>query len=152
MLSKIDKLILSELQRDASQSSAELAAKVGSSQTVCWRRIQKLESDGYIKKRVALLDPEKLGLGTIVFAHIKLNAHGRENLDLFRKEIQNISRVVECYCLMGEQDFYAKILVKDVYDYERLFFDKLSKIPGVAEVKSTMALSPIKNTTEIPFE
>jgi Lrp/AsnC family transcriptional regulator len=152
MLNKIDKLILMELQRDASQSSAEIAAKVGSSQTVCWRRIQKLENEGYIKKRVALLDPEKLGLGTIVFAHIKLSAHGRANLDQFSKEIRNISRVVECYCLMGDQDFYAKVLVKDVFDYERLFFDKLSKIPGVAEVKSTMALSHIKNTTELPIE
>ena len=152
MLDKIDKLILMELQHDASQSSSDIAAKVGSSQTACWRRIQKLESSGYVKKKVALLDPEKLGLGTIVFAHIKLSAHGRAHLDQFSKEIQNISRVVECYCLMGDQDFYAKILVKDVYDYERLFFDKLSKIPGVAEVKSTMALSQIKNTTEYPIE
>ncbi len=152
MLDKIDKLILMELQHDASQSSSDIAAKVGSSQTACWRRIQKLENEGYIKKKVALLDPEKLGLGTIVFAHIKLSAHGRTHLDQFSKEIQNINRVVECYCLMGEQDFYAKVLVKDVYDYERLFFEKISKIPGVAEVKSTMALSHIKNTTEYPIE
>ena len=152
MLDLFDKEILRELQNDASQGTAEIAEKVNLSQPACWRRIQRLEHTGYIKKRVALVEPEKIGLGTIVFAHIKLSAHGRAHLDEFSKEIQSLQRVIECYCLMGEQDFFAKIVVKDVFDYERFFFDKLSKIAGIAEVKSTMALSQIKLTNVIPIE
>ncbi|MBT0586304.1 Lrp/AsnC family transcriptional regulator [Alteromonas oceanisediminis] len=151
MLDKYDKLILNDLQADAALTTVEISERNNLSQAACWRRIQRLEANGYINKRVALLNADKLGLGTIVFAHIKLSAHGRTHLDQFSKDIQRLSRVIECYCLMGEQDFFAKVVVKDVYDYERFFFDTLSKIEGVSEIKSTMALSQIKFTTELPI-
>ncbi|MCC2616920.1 Lrp/AsnC family transcriptional regulator [Aestuariibacter halophilus] len=151
MLDKTDREILRLLQQDARQSSSDIANSVGLSQAPCWRRIQRLEKEGYIRKTVALLDPQKVGLGTIVLAHVKLSAHGRANLDKFADSIRDIEQVLECYCLMGDQDFFMKVAVKDVYDYEQLFFQRISQIEGVAEVKSTMALSKIKDTTALPL-
>lgn len=150
MLDNFDRKILVLLQEDASRSTAEIAEHVGLSQAPCWRRIQRMEQAGVIKRRVAVLDGEKVGFGTLVFAHVKLSAHGRAHLDEFAECIRNIKQVLECYCLMGDQDFFLKVAVKDVYDYEKLFFEKISQIAGVAEVKSTMALSRIKDTSALP--
>ncbi|MFC3093477.1 Lrp/AsnC family transcriptional regulator [Alteromonas sediminis] len=151
MLDNFDRKILTALQTDAGRSTADIAAEVGLSQAPCWRRIQRMEQAGIIKRRVAVLDGEKVGYGTIVFAHVKLSAHGRAHLDEFAESVQRIKQVLECYCLMGDQDFFLKVAVKDIYDYEKLFFEKISQIKGVAEVKSTMALSRIKDTNILPI-
>ena len=150
-LDRLDKKILQALQKDASLSAAQLGESVGLSQTACWRRIQRLESEGFIRKRVALVDPEKLGVGTLVLANVKLSAHGRANLEKFIESIKRLPNVLECFILMGEQDFFLKIAVRDIYEYERFFFKELSAIEGVAEVKSSMTLSQIKNETAYPI-
>lgn len=151
-LDAIDRRLLAVLQRDASRTAAQLAEEVGLSQAACWRRVQRLEKEGVIRARVALLDGVRIDRGTIILANVKLNAHGRAHLDEFIAEIQLLPEVLECFVLMGDQDFFLKVAVKDIYAYERFFFDHLSKIPGIAEVKSTMALSQIKNTTELPVQ
>lgn len=150
-LDEYEKRILKYLQRDAAQSNAELAAKVGLSPSPCWRRIDRLEKEGIIRGRVALVDRQKIGLNAHIFAQVKLNAHGRANLDEFAQAIQGFDEVLECYVLMGSVDFILRIVAPDIEAYERFFFDRLSQLPGVHEVNSTVALSEIKSVTALPI-
>lgn len=143
--------ILRELQRDASLTTAEIADRVGLSVSPCWRRIDRLERDGFIRKRVALIDRRKVGLNAHVFAQVKLDAHGRANLDEFSEAIRGFPEVLDAYVLMGTTDFMLRIVAKDIDAYERFFFDRLSKLPGVQEINSTVALSEIKSTNELPL-
>lgn len=143
--------IIRELQRDASLTTAVIAERVGLSVSPCWRRIDRLEREGYIRKRVVLIDRRKVGLNAHIFAQVKLNAHGRANLDEFSAAIQAFPEVLDAYVLMGTTDFMLRIVAKDIDAYERFFFDRLSKLPGVQEINSTVALSEIKSTTELPI-
>jgi Lrp/AsnC family transcriptional regulator len=150
-LDAFEKKILRELQRDASQTTAQIAERVGLSQSPCWRRIDRLEREGVIKRRVAIVDRQKVGLNAHVFAQLKLNAHGRANLDEFAERIREFPEVLECYVLMGSVDFMIRVVAEDINAYERFFFEKLSQLPGVQEVNSTVALSEIKATTALPI-
>lgn len=150
-LDKYERKILQLLQRDATLTTAAIAEEVGLSQSPCWRRIDRLEREGFIKRRVALLDRNKVGLRAQIFAQIKLNAHGRANLDEFTAAIGEFPEVLECYVLMGSVDFLLRIVAEDIEAYERFFFQQLSQIPGVQEVNSIVALSEIKATTELPI-
>lgn len=143
--------ILRELQRDANQTTAEIADRVGLSSSPCWRRIDRLEREGFIRKRVAIVDRRKVGLSAHVFAQVKLNAHGRANLDEFSAAIRSFPEVLDAYVLMGAMDFMLRIVAKDIDAYESFFFDRLSKLPGIQEINSTVALSEIKSTTELPL-
>ncbi|WP_066717208.1 Lrp/AsnC family transcriptional regulator [Sphingomonas pituitosa] len=150
-LDPYERKILHELQRDASLTTAELAERIGLSPSPCWRRVDRLEREGVIRKRVALIDRRKVGLNAHVFAQVKLNAHGRANLDEFSAAIRGFPEVLDAYVLMGTMDFMLRIVAEDIDAYERFFFDKLSKLPGVQEINSIVALSEIKSTTELPI-
>lgn len=150
-LDRFERKIIQELQRDASQTTADIASKVGLSPSPCWRRIDRLEREGVIKARVALVDRRKIGLNAHVFAQVRLNAHGRSNLDEFSAEIRSFPEVLDAYVLMGQTDFMLRIVATDIDAYERFFFDKLSKLPGIQEITSTVALSEIKSTHELPL-
>lgn len=143
--------ILRELQRDASQTTAEIAQRVGLSASPCWRRIDRLEREGIIRGRVAVVDRRKVGLRAHIFAQVRLNAHGRANLDEFSNAIRDFPEVLDAYVLMGTTDFMLRIVAVDIEAYERFFFDKLSKLPGVQEITSTVALSEIKSTSILPI-
>lgn len=151
-LDPFEKKILRELQRDANLTTAELAERVGLSVSPCWRRVDRLERDGFIRKRVALIDRRRVGLNAHVFAQVKLNAHGRANLDEFSAAIRGFPEVLDAYVLMGTTDFMLRIVAEDIDAYERFFFDQLSKLPGIQEINSTVALSEIKTTTELPLK
>lgn len=151
-LDAYERRILRLLQEDASLSNAEIADKVGLSASPCWRRIDRLEREGFIKRRVALLDRRKVGLNAQIFAQVKLNAHGRANLDEFAAAIRDLPEVLECYVMMGSVDFLLRIVAPDIEAYEKLFFNRLSQLPGVQEVNSTVALSEIKATTALPLD
>jgi Lrp/AsnC family transcriptional regulator len=151
MLDAYERRILALLQEDASLSTAAIAEKVGLSQSPCWRRIDRLERDGFIKRKVALVDRRKVGLNAHIFAQVKLNAHGRANLDEFTTAIQSFPEVLDCYVLMGPVDFLIRVVTTDIEAYERFFFNRLSQLPGVQEVNSTVALSEIKATTALPL-
>jgi Lrp/AsnC family transcriptional regulator len=151
MLDPFERRILRELQRDASQTTAQIAEKVGLSPSPCWRRIDRLERDGIITARVALVDRHKVDLNAHIFAQVKLNAHGRANLDEFSDAIRGFPEVLEAYVLMGTVDFLLRIVAKDIESYERFFFDKLSQVPGIQEINSTVALSEIKSTVALPL-
>lgn len=150
-LDPYERKILRELQRDASQTTAQIAERVGLSSSPCWRRIDRLEREGFIRRRVALVDRKKVGLDAHVFAQVKLNSHGRANLDEFSAKIREFPEVLDCYVLMGSIDFLIRVVAADIEAYEKFFFEKLSQLPGVQELNSIVALSEIKATTELPI-
>ncbi len=150
-LDMYDQRILALLQEESSLSTAEIAERIGLSQSPCWRRIQRLKEEGVIRKQVTLLDRKKIGLNTQVFAQIKLNAHGRKNLTDFAEAMHQFPEVLECHVLMGAVDFMLRIVTRDIESYERFFFEKLSAVPGIQEVNSIVALSGIKSTTTLPL-
>lgn len=145
-----ERKILRLLQEDASLSTAAVAEAVGLSSSPCWRRIDRLEREGFIKRRVALVDRKKVGLNAHIFAQVKLNAHGRANLDEFSAAIREFPEVIECFVLMGSIDFLLRVVAADIEAYERFFFEKLSQLPGVQEINSVVALSEIKGGTALP--
>ncbi|WP_044873117.1 Lrp/AsnC family transcriptional regulator [Pseudomonas sp. LFM046] len=151
-LDSYDKRILELLQEDASLPTAEIAERVGLSQSPCWRRIQRLKDEGVIRRQVTLLDRRKVGLNAQIFAQVKLNAHGRSNLTEFAEAMRQFPEVLECHVLMGAVDFMLRIVTRDIEAYERFFFEKLSLVPGIQEVNSIVALSEIKSTTCLPVE
>jgi Lrp/AsnC family transcriptional regulator len=150
-LTSADRKILAALQENATRSSADIAELAGISQSVCWRRMQYLKEEGYIRREVALLDRKKLGLNAQIFAQVKLSAHGRANLSEFSDAIRAFPQVLECYVLMGTVDFLLRVVIEDIEAYERFFFQELSRLPGVQEVNSIVALSEIKSTTALPL-
>lgn len=152
VLDAYERRILVLLQQDASLSNAELAERVGLSSTPCWRRVQRLRELGVIRQQVALLDRRLLGLNAQIFAQVKLNAHGRQHLDEFTAAIREFPEVLEAFVLMGPVDFLLRIVAADIEAYERFFFEKLSRVPGIQEVNSVVALSEVKATTVLPID
>jgi len=150
-LDAVDLRILGLLQSDASLSAADVATRVGLSQSPCWRRIHRLEEEGFIAGRVALLDRRKLGFRVMVFVQVKLVRGARNSLGEFEATIKSFPEVLECHMLMGETDFLLKVVTEDVEGYERFLRNKLSIIPSVQEVQSSMALTTVKHTTELPI-
>ena len=146
-----DRRLLRALQQDSSRSTAELAAEAGLSQPVCWRKLQRLRESGVIIRECAVLDREKLGFGTQIYALVKMSTVGRANLAEFAEQIRAIPEVVECHVLMGSADFLLKIVMRDIHAYERFFFEKLSLLEGVQDITSSVALSEIKAPTGVPI-
>lgn len=150
-LDATDLQILELLQADASVSAADVATRVGLSQSPCWRRIHRLEQDGYIAARVALLDRKRLGLRVLVFVQVKLVRGARTALADFEAAVRSFPEVLECHMLMGETDFLLKVVTRDVDSYEKFLRDQLSCLPAVQEVQSSMALTNVKSTTCLPL-
>jgi Lrp/AsnC family transcriptional regulator len=150
-LDPVDRHILLLLQSDASLTTAEIAARAGASQSSVWRRIERLEAAGIIRKRVALLDAVKLGLDMMVFAHVKLQAHGQRTLPQFEEAVRRLPEVVECHTLLGETDYLLRVVTRDTVSYEAFFRRHLSQIASVQFTNSSMALSEVKSTTELPL-
>ena len=150
-LDKLDRRILRLMQSDASLSAAAIGEQVGLSQSPCWRRIQRLKETGLIKKQGMVFDRRKLGFDTMVFAHVKLTAHGRSKVREFGETIRQFPEVMECHLLLGQVDFLLRIVTPDLEAYERFFFERLSQLPDVQEVTSSIALTEIKHTTALPI-
>ncbi|MBI1755712.1 MAG: Lrp/AsnC family transcriptional regulator [Fimbriimonas ginsengisoli] len=150
-LDEIDVLILAELQNDGRMTNAELAKRIRRSPPSTLQRVRALERSGFIRSYTALLDPERLGLRTIVLAMISLSLHQEQPIERFRKSVQDIDEIVECYNVSGEFDFLLKILVKDIRAYEVLMRERLSKIKGVRQIRSSFVLGSSKHTTRVPL-
>lgn len=148
-MDELDKRILNQLQEDSRQPLEDVAEKVGSSRSAVWRRIQRLETEGVIKQHTVILDPEKAGLGVMVIAQVKMQAHSRDSLPFFIEKVKSFKEVIECHTLMGDVDFFLKIRVKDVQAYEDFFWNNLSQIEGVREINSSIALTAWKDTTTL---
>jgi Lrp/AsnC family transcriptional regulator len=150
-LDQTDRRILGLLQTKPGIKATEIGERIGLSQSACWRRIQRLRDEGVIKDQPAILDREKVGLSTMVFAHVKLTTHGRSNLTDFAEAVRQYPEVLDCYVVLGNVDFLLRIVAEDIKDYERFMYEKLSQLPGVQEVNSSIALSEIKHTTVLPI-
>ncbi len=150
-LNKQDIGILTLLQQDATRSTASIAERVNLSQSPCWRRINRLEEEGLIRGRVALLDRSALGMDVIVFATINLTSTGRQNLMAFERDIVQHPEVIECYTMTGIWDYMLKIVTRDVRHYESFVRNTLTASPSIRELHSHLAVTEIKNTTELPL-
>ena len=146
-----DVAIMSALQHDASLSTGALAERLNSSQSPIWRRINRLEEGGVVQRRVALLDRAALGMEIVVFATVNLTQTGRKNLLAFENEVEAYPEVVECYTMAGIWDYVLKIICKDVRHYEDFIRNTLLSGDLVREVHSHIAVTEIKNTTELPL-
>lgn len=142
----IDTKILTLLQEDTSISIAELAQKVGLSQTPCWKRIQRLEAQGVIEKRVALVNPEKIGLGLTVFVSIETSDHSGLWLQRFAEFVSAMPEVMEFYRMAGDVDYMLRVVVADMAAYDRFYKRLIEAIP-LRNVTSRFAMQRVKSTT-----
>jgi Lrp/AsnC family transcriptional regulator len=150
-IDQTDRRILQLLQTVPGINAAAIGEKIGLSQSACWRRMQRLRDEGVIRDQPVILDAEKVGLSTMVFAQVKLTSHGRSNLTDFAEAVRKYPEVLDCYVVLGNIDFLLRIVAEDIKGYERFIYEKLSQLPGVQEVNSSMALSEIKHTTVLPI-
>ena len=151
-LTKQDTEILRLLQGDATISTASIAEHINLSQSPCWRRINRLEQEGLIQRRVALLDRDALGMEVVVFATINLTSTGRQNLLEFEQAIVRHPEVMECYTMTGIWDYMLKIVTRDIRHYEAFVRNTLTASPSIRELHSHMAVTEIKNSTELPLD
>jgi Lrp/AsnC family transcriptional regulator len=149
-LDPIDRRIVRELQRDASQSHAALADKVGASSASVWRRIRALEKGGVLGKTVRLADAEALERSVNVLCQVRMTRQTVEARAEFEEFIQSREEIVECYAMSGEWDYLLRIAVRDVADYDRFVMRGVLAHPSVAHAASNFALRQVKYTTEIP--
>jgi len=151
MLDSVDKALLGHLQKDATLSLAELAERVHLSTTPCWRRIQRLERDGYVTGRVALLDPDKANVGITVFVAVRTDQHNEDWLKTFADGVADVPEVVEIYRMAGEIDYLLKVVVPDIRAYDRVYKTLISRA-RFFDVSSMFAMERIKHTTELPLD
>ncbi len=146
----IDRKILHHLQTDSTLPIAEIAEHVGISSTPCWRRIQRLEKQGVIARRVAILNRKELNLAITVFVMIKTGNHSGKWLEGFSRHIESIDEVAEFYRMSGTVDYLIKIIVPDIAAYDAVY-KRIIKIDGLQDVSSSFAMEEIKFSTALPL-
>jgi Lrp/AsnC family transcriptional regulator, leucine-responsive regulatory protein len=151
-LNKVDLAILAQLQADGRISNQDLAERVNLSASACLRRVRALEESGIIDRYVALLNANKLGLGLLAFASVKLEKRGKMPIDEFRRAVQSWPEVVDCYAMTGDMDYLLRVHVEDLEHFSRFVMNHLLKQPGVIDVKSSFALERVKQTTALPLK
>jgi len=149
-LDVIDRRILNVLQHDASRSVTEIGEAVGLSTTPCWKRIKRLEQEGVIRARVAILDRDKLDLGVTVIVAIRTASHSENWLATFAEGVARIPEIVELYRMSGDIDYLLKVVARDIADYDRIY-RKLTKVADLHDVSSSFAMQEIKSTTALPL-
>jgi Lrp/AsnC family transcriptional regulator, leucine-responsive regulatory protein len=150
-LDEIDFKILSLLQREARISNVALADRVGLSPAPCLRRVRGLEQSGVIRRHVALIDPKAVNLGVTVFVQIRLDLQVEGRLENFERVVLRRPEVLECYLMTGDADYLLRVVVSDVEAYEKFLHDALTKVEGVASIKSSFALKQAKYSTALPL-
>ncbi len=151
-IDSINKKILNILQEDSSITNAELSEKLKLPATTVFDRVKKLEQRGIISKRVALVEPTKVGKGTIALVAISLTAHNAKNVKKFWKQIEKLNEVLECYHIAGAEDFMLKVVVKDMQSYEDFLLHKLTAIENIGKIHTSFVLSTVKYQTKIPLD
>ncbi|UXN04560.1 MULTISPECIES: Lrp/AsnC family transcriptional regulator [unclassified Bartonella] len=150
-MDRLDRKILRLLQENATLAVADVAKKVGLSTTPCWRRIQKLEEDGVIQRRVAILDPEQVNTKVTVFVSIRTGSHSHEWLKRFSEVVREFPEVVEFYRMSGDIDYLLRVVVPDIGAYDNFYKKLISKIE-IRDVSSSFAMEQIKYTTQLPLD
>ena len=150
-LDSVDIKILAALQRDSSLTNVELARRVHLSPSPCLARVKALEKAGVIRRYVALVDPEAVGLGVSVFISISLREQNTAALAEFERRIEACDEVMECYLMTGDADYLLRVVVPDIRALERFVLDRLSPIPGVEKIRSSFTLKQVRYKTELPL-
>lgn len=150
-MDRLDRKILRILQEDATLSVADLAKKVGLSTTPCWRRVQKMEEDGVIQRKVAILDPVKVNASVTVFVSIRTDAHSTEWLKRFSEVVVTFPEVLDFYRMSGDVDYLLRVVVPDIAAYDSFYKRLIAKI-DIRDVSSVFAMEQIKYSTELPLD
>lgn len=151
-LDAIDRRILAVLQENARVANVDLAAQVGVSASPCWRRVRELEETGVISRYVTLVEPAALGLQVSIFVQVTLEKQVETALDQFEQAVLARPEVMECYLMTGDADYHLRVVVEDLPAYERFLMDHLTRVPGIANIRSSFALKQVKYTTALPLE
>lgn len=150
-LDTTDRRILEVLQSDARIANVDLARQVNLSPSPCLRRVRRLEEDGYVRGYVSLLDPAAIGLPVSVFVQVSLEKQVVDALDEFERRIVSHSEVMECYLMTGDSDYLLRVVAPDIAAFQRFLLDHLTRIPGVASIKSSFALKQVSYRTALPL-
>ena len=151
-LNETDLAILREVQEDGRISNVELASRIDLSPPATHARLKRLQSQGYIRQYVAILDQEKMGFDMTCFINISLLLHGPNELSDFRDNVKELVEVLDCYHVTGEFDYLLKIVVRNRKELQRFVEHKLTPIPGVARIYTSLVLEEIKSSTALPLE
>jgi DNA-binding Lrp family transcriptional regulator len=151
-LDKIDRRILHELQEDGRMTNVELASRAGISAPPCLRRVRALEDQGLIRGFHARIDRAAMGYGITVFAQVKLNSHADTDLRSFGQAMDALAQVRESWMIAGDNDYMLKVVAKDWESYQAFLTEKLTTLPNVAAVKSTLTIKPTKEMPGIPID
>ncbi len=148
-LDSIDRKILAILQQDTTLSIQDIADQVGLSANPCWRRIRQMEAAGVIAARVALVDPQAVGLGVTAFVMVRTGQHDRAWLERFASAVATIPEILECHRMSGDVDYLLKIIVADIAHYDRVYQRLITLVPGLSDVSSTFSMEQMKYGTAI---
>lgn len=152
MIDDIDRAILRVIQQDSAISQVELARRISLSPPAVHARMRRLEELGIIRQYVALLDREKAGYDMLCLVNVTLQRHQLEQVNNFRAAVQQMPEVLECFFVTGDHDYLLKIIVRNRKELEQFLMDRLTPIPGVARISTSLVLSEVKNTTAILIE
>lgn len=147
----MDLKLLRALQAEPALSVAELGERIGLSHTPCWRRLKKLEADGFITERNVVLNADALGLHVTVFCFIRLKQHDRASMEAFENGARAHPNIMQCYTLSGEQDYLLRVVATSIKAYENLLKNDLLSLPFVGQMNTSFVMSEIKNTTVLPI-
>jgi Lrp/AsnC family transcriptional regulator len=150
-LDKIDREILTLIQEDASLAIQKIADRVGLSVNPCWRRIRQMEAAGVIQGRVALVDPEKVGLGLTVYVRVKTREHSAAWARTLNEVIAAMPEILECHRIGGDVDYLLKVIVPDIAGYDRTYKELIDRLPALADVSALFSMERLKSTTGLPI-
>jgi Lrp/AsnC family transcriptional regulator len=150
-LDRIDRQILGLLQADAAQPIQQIAEQVGLSVTPCWRRIRQMEAAGVIQGRVALVNPEKVGLGLTVYVRVKTREHSADWARKLNEVIAAMPEILECHRIGGDVDYLLKVVVADMADYDRTYKELIDRLPSLADVSALFSMERLKSATALPI-
>ncbi len=151
-LDKTDRAILQAMQRDGRLSNVNLAREVNLSESACLRRVKLLEQEGVVERYAMIVNQSAVGLPGNVFVEISLAQQQQEELDTFEERVLQIPEVMECYLMSGEYDYLLRVVVSDAAHYERVHHQNLTRLPGIARVRSSFALRTVTKATELPLQ
>ena len=148
---KLDREILKHLQADASRPIQQIADLVGLSVNPCWRRIRRMEAEGVIEGRVALVDPAKVGLGLTIFVRVKTREHSAAWAEKFQAVVDAMPEILECHRIGGDVDYLLKVIVPDIAGYDRTYKELIDRLPSLADVSALFSMERLKSTTGLPI-
>jgi len=150
-LDEVDRKLLDILQKDGSLSNVELARRIQLSPPATHARVRRLEEFGIIRQYVTLLDRENLGYDMLCFVHISLQLHQPQQVESVRAAIREMPEVLECYHVTGEYDYLLKVVIRNRKDLERFVVERLTPVPGIARIHTSLVLTEVKSTTAVPL-